>query len=376
MNSFERPGRRANCGCAAVCLLALAAWAAAAAAAEPAAGSCEPGEFRQMDKIDAHVHLHGALPLFLAQARADGFRLLTINVNYGDFAPLADQLREAITLRSASPGRVEFAATFDASGSEAPGWTVATQRQLDAALAQGAVAVKVWKDIGMQLRDSDGRAVMIDDARFEPIFANLAERGVVVLGHQGEPRNAWLPLGDMTIRGDREYFADHPQYHMFSHPEWPSYEQQLAARDRLLELHPRLRYVGVHLASLEWNVGRLSDFLAQHPQVYVDLAARLSHLQLQSVTDREHVREFFLRFQDRILYGTDLTRSPEASDAGFAEEAQEVWTTDWRYLACDDAMTSTEFPGTFRGLALPRPVLAKIYGSNARRLFPGAWRSG
>ena len=66
----------------------------------------------------------------------------------------------------------------------------------------------------MQQRDPDGRAVMIDDARFDPVFDWLEERGVPVLGHQGEPRNAWLPLEQMTIRGDREYFAEHPQYHM------------------------------------------------------------------------------------------------------------------------------------------------------------------
>ena len=109
------------------------------------------------------------------------------------------------------------------------------KRQLTDALDAGAVAVKVWKDIGMQQRDADGRAVMIDDARFTPIFRMLEERGTVVLGHLGEPRNAWLPLSEMTINGDREYFKTHPQYHMATHAEWPTYEQQIAARDRMLD---------------------------------------------------------------------------------------------------------------------------------------------
>lgn len=61
----------------------------------------------------------------------------------------------------------------------------------------------------------------------------LEERGTVVLGHLGEPRNAWLPLSEMTINGDREYFKEHPRYHMAKQAEWPTYDQQIAARDRL-----------------------------------------------------------------------------------------------------------------------------------------------
>jgi hypothetical protein len=147
----------------------------------------------------------------MSRAAMDNFRLLTINVKYSDFPPLPEQHRDALALRSAYPDRVAFATTFDAAG-------------------------------------------------FTPIFRMLEERGTVVLGHLGEPRNAWLPLAEMTINGDREYFKTHPQYHMATHAEWPSYEQQIAARDRMLDRHPRLRFVGVHLASLEWSVDRITGF--------------------------------------------------------------------------------------------------------------------
>ena len=157
----------------------------------------------------------------------------------------------------------------------------------------------------MQQRDPDGRTVTIDDARFDPLFGWFERRGVPVLGHQGEPRNAWLPLGEMTIRGDREYFAEHPQYHMAGRAEWPSYEQQVAARDRMLGRHPRLAFVGVHLASLEWDVDRIAGFLRRFPNASVDLAARLSHLQLQASVDNEKVRRFFIEFQDRIRADRD-----------------------------------------------------------------------
>ena len=345
----------------------------AAAVADPAPTRYAEEDYGRVDKIDTHVHLYGDVPLFMARAQADGFRLLTINVNYSDFPSLDEQRRSAVALRKAYPGRVAFAATFDAGGSDEPGWAARTMAQLDDALAQGAVGVKVWKDIGMQLRDGDGRVVMIDDERFTPVFRSLVERGVLVLGHQGEPRNAWLPLEEMTVKGDRDYFAEHPQYHMYKHAEWPSYEAQLAARDRLLDRFPDMRFVGVHLASLEWDVDRVAAFLDRYPNASVDLAARLVHLERQAVHDRDKVRAFFIRYQDRILYGSDISRGRDQADAELADEAHEAWLADWRFLAGDAQMQSGEFDGAFRGLALPRPVIDKVYGDNARRLLPHAW---
>lgn len=341
--------------------------------AEPA--TYTESDFSRVEKIDTHVHLHGSLPEFMKRAQADGFRLLTINVNYSTFPPLPQQRADAIALKRRYPDRVAFAATFDASDSKQPGWLSRVQDQLKGDLAQGAVGVKVWKDIGMQQRDPDGHAVMVDDARFTPIFRFLEQRGVVVLGHQGEPRNAWLPLDQMTTRGDRQYFTEHPEYHMFSHAEWPAYEEQLAARDRLLARHPQMKFVALHLASLEWGVDRIGEFLSRHPNASVDLAARLVHLKLQASADRERVRQFFIRYQDRIVYATDLTRLPEQSDSAFADEAHTVWLADWRFLTGSEELRSGEFDAPFRGLALPRDVLDKIYHANARRLLRTGWNS-
>ena len=331
------------------------------------------GDFASVEKVDAHVHLHGPLPTFMSRAAADNFRLLTINVNYGDFPPLPQQRSDALALRQAHPDRVAFATTFDATGSERSGWGRDVERQLTVDLDAGAVAVKVWKDIGMQQRDQDGRAVMIDDPRFTPIFRMLEERGAVVLGHLGEPRNAWLPLPEMTIRGDREYFTSHPHYHMYTHPEWPTYEQQIAARDRMLDRHPKLRFVGVHLASLEWNLDRVADFLRRYPDASVDLAARLSHVQLQASLDRAKVRKFFIEFQDRILYATDISCQGPQEDSACAVQSHETWLDDWRFLGSAETLHSEEFAAPVRGLALPRDVIDKIYNGNARRAFPTAW---
>jgi predicted TIM-barrel fold metal-dependent hydrolase len=179
----------------------------------------------------------------------------------------------------------------------------------------------------------------------------------------------------MTVKGDRTYFREHPQYYMAAHPEWPSHAAQIGARDHLLELHPALQFVGLHLASLEWDVDTLAAFLDRFPRASVDVAARLVHLQQQAIRHRDKVRRFLIRYQDRVLYGTDVARMADATDAGFAAEADAAWRADWRFLNTADVLHSDDLPAPFRGLALPRVVVDKIYRTNALRVFPTAWRA-
>lgn len=354
--------------------LLLLGWflAGAVQAAEPERYTM--ADFARVPKIDTHMHLHGALPRFMALARRDGFQLLTINVDYADFPPIDQQQRDAVALARAYPQEVAWVATFALADFEKPDWTASTWSHLQHAKALGAQGVKVWKNLGLGLRDRTGTAVLIDDARLRPLFDAIERDGWVLLGHQAEPRNAWLPLEQMTTRGDREYFSRHPQYHMAGQSAWPSHDQQLAARDRFLQQHARLHYVGMHLASLEWSVDRLADLLDRFPEATVDLAARMSHLQQQSIRGREAVRAFVLRYQDRLLYGSDLAVGRGQSDAEFAAEAGAAWRADWRFLVTDDWLRSADLGEPFRGLALPAKVVDKLYRLNARRVFPGAWR--
>ena len=330
-------------------------------------------DFDRVEKIDAHVHFHGAADPLIEQARHDHFRLLTINVDYPDFPPIDVQQRDAVALKQKYPGRIAFAATFSVTGFQSPQWAAKQLRHLDAAFAQGAVAVKVWKNIGLDLRDSDGKYVMLDDPRLRPIFDRLERDDIVLLGHQAEPLNCWLPFEKMTVRSDRDYFREHPQYYMYRHPEAPSHEEQLAARDRMLAQHPALRFDGVHLASLEWDVDRIAAFLERFPRAQVDIAARMSHLEYQAARDRDKVRRFLIRYQDRILYGTDVAFLPGDTATSVAADLHASWVHDWRFLTGSGELHSTEFEGTFRGLALPTAVVDKVYWGNARKMFPRAW---
>jgi predicted TIM-barrel fold metal-dependent hydrolase len=331
-------------------------------------------DFARIEKIDAHMHVHGPADRLMAQALADHFRILTIDVDYPDYPPIGEQRRDALSLRERYPGRVAFATTFSVDGFLSPGWSAAVVRDIDADVARGAVGVKIWKNIGMTLRDAEGRYVMPDDPRLEPVIAHLEHRHIVLLGHQAEPLNCWLPPEKMTVRSDREYFHEHPQYYMYDHPEMPSHDAILAARDRMLRAHPALRFDAVHLASLEWDVDRVADFLERFPEARVDVAARMVHLEYQAVRGRQKVRRFLIRYQDRIIYGSDEAYSLNDDLAPSTVTAiHEGWRADWRFLATSELMHSEDFDGAFTGLQLPREVVDKIYRRNALSLFPGAW---
>ncbi len=352
-------------------LLLVSAFGSLAYGAAPAYYAL--GDFESVDKIDAHVHLHGVADRFMAQAMRDNFRILTINVDYPDFPPIPEQEAAAKSLVKRYPGRVAFVATFSVEHFRDPAWASTELKHLETELADGAVGVKMWKNIGMDLKDADGRYVMPDDARLNPILAMLERERVVLLGHQAEPLNCWLPEDQMTVRSDQEYFSKHPQYYMYRHPEMPSHDSILAARDRMLAAHPALRFDAVHLASLEWDVDRLAAFLDHFPTAQVDLAARMVHLQYQATRNHDKVRRFLIRYADRILYGSDDSYGPDEANSGAVAEVHSEWRRDWQFLVTSDVMRSPDFTASFRGLRLPRDVVDKLYRGNAEALFTAAW---
>jgi predicted TIM-barrel fold metal-dependent hydrolase len=166
---------------------------------------------------------------------------------------------------------------------------------------------------------------------------------------------------------------------MYLHPEMPSHEALMAARDRFVARHPRLIFDGAHLASLEWSVDEIAKFLDKYPNATADLAARMTQVQYQSQRDPEKVRRFFIKYQDRLLYGSDLTESPPDPHAraqnppsdgkSFAVEADEFWRSDWLYLATPDVQRIDAIQAEVKGLALPKAVIDKIYYLNAHRVF-------
>ena len=329
------------------------------------AGYCTPDEYQTMTKVDAHCHINTKRRTFMELALEDNFSIITVNTDAG--TPITEQEEMALYQKSAFPGHLFYLATFSMKGWDDARWSENTLAVLENSFRNGASGIKIWKNIGMVEKDKHGKFIMIDDPKFDPVFDYLEKKGIPVCGHLGEPRNCWLPIEKMTVNGDKSYFKEHPVYHMYLHPDYPSYEDQLRARDNLLRKHPGLHFMGAHLGSLEWSVDELAERLDEFPNMTVDMAARISHLQRQAQDNWYKVRDFLIRYQDRLMYGTDWGDDGDADIESLRKGMHNVWTNDWKFFTTDEIMTTPEFEGDFRGLLLPREVVEKIYYRNAMR---------
>jgi hypothetical protein len=326
-------------------------------------------DFYKVPKTDSHFHYDSPDSSFILFTDSLHFRLVSPNVDAG--RSLEEQFEISKKHRHQFPLIFAFLGTFPVNEYGTKGFSDRIISRIEENMKAGASGIKIWKNIGMVLKDSTGRYVMVDDPAFEPVFEYLQEKNILLMGHLGEPLNCWLPLEKMTLDNDRSYFREHPQYHMFLHPEAPSYQDQIDARDSLLKRYPGIRFTGAHLGSLEWSVDELAKRLNLYPNFNVDMTARIGHLQYQAIENPEKVRDFIIHYKDRILYGTDGSVSGRINNyKKVSERMKRVWLNDWIWLATDSAITVDDLGGKkVKGLKLPAEVIDRIYQKNADSFF-------
>lgn len=320
-------------------------------------------------KIDAHIHFNADRTNVLQLADQFGFSLLSINTEVPEFPSIEKQHTLANNHHRKSEVDLAHAATVSTEGVFEDDWAEKAITNIKRRLDEGACGIKFWKNIGMSIQRPDGSFLMPDAPELQPIFGFLEKEQIPTLGHQGEPKNCWLPVDEMTVNSDREYFSAHPQYHMYKHDEYPDYWDHIEARDRILDRHPDLQFVGLHLASLEWNLDQVADRLDCYPNLAVDLAERQSHLYYHAAQDRQKVIDFFETYQDRIIYGTDIIDDPDQSPEAINEELERRWIEHWQFFSSDKEMTSSQIASSFKGLALSEKILKKIYRTNAEKRY-------
>jgi predicted TIM-barrel fold metal-dependent hydrolase len=330
------------------------------------AGSVRAADARGFETIDTHIHIHRDAPALVDGMRASRWRGLDIVVcpaSGGEAFDLEERLRATEKVHRDSGGILAWASTFDARGFEQPGFAERTIARLRRTFEDDAIGVKIWKNIGMSIRSKAGAYLLPDDPALLPIYEAIQRAGKTLVAHLAEPDGAWLPLD--AKNPELPYYSANPQWHMYGKPGAPVKEAILTARDRVLARYPDLRVVGCHLGSDEDDLGRLARRLDAHPNFAVDTAARIRYF---ARGDRERAREFLTRYQDRILYATDF--SLRGGDPAAA--ARSLGTThdrDWQFFSTGDVMDYNGKPT--RGLALPEPVLRKIFRENAVRWLPG-----
>jgi predicted TIM-barrel fold metal-dependent hydrolase len=134
----------------------------------------------------------------------------------------------------------------------------------------------------------------------------------------------------------------------------------------VVESNPKLRVVGVHLGSMEKSVDDMAKRLDEFPNFAIDTAARMEYLMLMPTGK---VRDFLIKYQDRILYGTDLDVNPDAKISEVLKDWRSTYVRDWKFLATSETIKLGD--KKIQGLNLPRPVLQKLFHDNAKHWVPG-----
>ena len=252
------------------------------------------------------------------------------------------------------PGRFIVFTQIDWRKIDDPEFSQEMVRQLDDAVARGARGLKVLKDLGLGVRDKTGKLIAIDDPRLDPVWHECGRLGIPVSIHSGDPEAFFHPT---DARNERyEELNAHPDW-SFADPEYPRLQDLLEARNRVFARHPETHFVSLHMGWPE-NLGWVSRMLDEHPNVMVEFGAREAELGRQS----RQARELFLKYQDRIMFGTDNLTD------------EEMYRNHFRWLeTADESFDYWGYPDQGRweiyGMALPDSVLEKIYHLNAERMF-------
>lgn len=187
--------------------------------------------------------------------------------------------------------------------------------------------------------------------------------------HIGEPRACWRPVTEPSPHAD--YYREHPEWHMYGRADMPSHGELVDARDRVLHKHPRLRVVGAHLGSLEYDVSEVADRLDRYPNFAVDVSARLGDLLTQN---SRTVAEFLNAYADRVIFGTDvvakdsLAAASEERRQAVRESLRRTYRDYTRYFETDEIVSHAGEQA--EGVALSEAVISRIYRKNALDWYP------
>jgi len=314
------------------------------------------------ERIDTHTHIHRTIPPLLAALENAGWKALSIcdSREMGDEpSGLAEMIRGTEQAVRESKGRLVWATTFDARGFEEKDFAARVNESLRQDFAQGALAVKIWKNVGMGIRSKSGEYLLPDHPVFTPILEAIQRAGKTLLTHLADLDVAWKPVDGANP--DSGYYRSHPEWLMYGRAGAPPKEAILTARDRILSRHPKLRVIGCHIGSSEEDLGRVAKGLDAYPNYAVDVASRVRILARQ---DREEVRQFMMKYADRVIYATDY-QPGSGNDEGAARSFLATHEQEWNFFASGEVLKFRD--REVRGLALPGPVTRKIFRDNAVR---------
>ena len=267
-----------------------------------------------------------------------------------------EYLKESVDrIKREAPGRIVTFTNVDFNRLGEEGWADNALKELEIDVTNGAAGLKIYKNLGMGLKDINNERVAVDDERLDPIWEKCGELGIPVLIHSADPFQFWQPHDEQNERWLE--LKEKPGRKRDPETE-PSFEQIINEQHNVFRKHPNTIFINAHLGWMGNDLAKLGRHLDEFPNVYTEIGAVLAELGRQPST----ARKFFIKYQDRIMFGKDSWR-PEEYKVYFRvlETADEYFDYYRRRHAF----------WKMYGLDLPDDVLQKVYYKNALRIIPG-----
>lgn len=310
--------------------------------------------------IDIHNHLGGGKQIlteervqrYLAEMDAAGVRTV-VNLDGG----WGERLQQTVAaLDQAHPGRFATFALVNFDGIDDDDWSTREAARLEESFRQGARGLKIDKRLGLRYRYQDGRLMPVDDPKLDPIWAVCGKHKRPVVIHVSDPAAFFTPLDKFNERWHE--LNEHPNW-LFFGDQYPPQAVILEQLHNAIGKHPGTTFINTHFGNNAEDLASVGKELDAHPNMYVDFDARISELGRQPYS----TRKFFLKYQDRILFGTDTTPKREAFRIYYR-----FLETDDEYFDCAASHHLQGFWMIY-GIFLPDDVLEKIYYKNAEKLL-------
>jgi predicted TIM-barrel fold metal-dependent hydrolase len=305
--------------------------------------------------IDVHSHHRNLSP-----ARVDSLIAAMDAMNMAVMVNLSgstgDRLVQIIKeMKERYPDRFVVFANLSFDGIDDPDWGANAAAQLERDVEAGAQGLKIFKNLGMTLTDGAGNRIATDDHRFDPLWAKAGELGIPVLIHTGDPKQFWEPQD----RFNERWFELKERPRRIRPPDrFPPWERIMNEQWNVFRRHPNTTFISAHLAWLGGDLARLGRLFDELPNMHTEIGAVLAELGRQP----RFAKEWFIRYQDRVLFGKD------------------AWNPEEYHVYFRTLETGDEYFDYYRkrhafwklyGLELPDEVLRKLYYENAVRLIPG-----
>jgi predicted TIM-barrel fold metal-dependent hydrolase len=309
--------------------------------------------------VDVHTHTNDARgigdrvdPKEMV-ARMDRLNVRTVVILTGGWG---DDLQKIVdTMVKPYPGRFMVMTQIDWSKIDDPNFSQLMVKQVDDSVRRGARGLKILKELGLGVRDAGGKLIPVDDPRLDPVWEECGRLGIPVFIHVADPEAFFHPIDANNER--YEELIEHPDWSFYG-PQFPSIQELMAQRDRMFAKHPHTTFAVLHFGSWPENLDFVEQTLGKFPNVMIETGAREAELGRQP----RRVRRLFLKYFDRIMFGTDEGAS------------EEMYHNYFRWLETEDEyFPYAQYPAQGRwmiyGLGLPDEVLEKVYHGNAERLF-------